>query len=77
MSGALAANASAQEKQYAAQLVTAASGLTSPAQLGRAATTITRPAVLTQYSDIVTAGYRVLEGAIQTSTPTSRWSTSR
>ena len=63
MSGALAANASAQEKQYAAQLVTDAKGLTSLRSYVEA-TTISRPAVLTQYSNIVTAAYRVLEGAV-------------
>ena len=63
MSGALAANASAQEKQYAAQLVTDAKGLTALRSYVEA-TTISRPAVLTQYSNIVTAAYRVLEGAV-------------
>jgi signal transduction histidine kinase len=63
MSGALAANASAQEKQYAAQLVTDAKGLSALRSYVEA-TTISRPAVLTQYSNIVTAAYRVLEGAV-------------
>ena len=63
MSGALAANASAQEKNYAAQLVKDAKGLSALRSYVEA-TTISRPAVLTQYSNIVTAAYRVLEGAV-------------
>jgi signal transduction histidine kinase len=64
MSGSLTANASAGEKAAAAQLVKATRTL--PALRARvAADDISRPAVLNQYSAMVTAGYRVLEGAIQ------------
>ncbi len=64
MSGALAANASPQEKQYAADLVKATKSLSTLRSYVEA-TTIHRPAVLTAYSNIVTAAYRVLEGAVQ------------
>jgi signal transduction histidine kinase len=63
MSGELAANASPQEMRYSAQLVKATrslSGLRSYVE----ATTIHRPQVLIDYSAIVTAAYRVLEGAV-------------
>ena len=63
MSGSLAANASPQEKKYSAQLVTATRALTQLRSYVQA-TTIHRPQVLIDYSSIVTAAYRVLEGAV-------------
>jgi signal transduction histidine kinase len=64
MSGPLTANASPAEKAAAAQLVRITHDL--PRLRERiAAGTIGRPAVLNQYSAMVTAGYRVLEQAVQ------------
>jgi signal transduction histidine kinase len=64
MSGSLTANASTSEKAAAAQLVKATGTL--PQLRGQIATgSISKSEVLNQYSAIVTAGYRVLEDAIQ------------
>jgi signal transduction histidine kinase len=63
-SGSLASKASPREKRYADQLIKATDGL--PALRGWvAATSISRAGALSKYSDIVTAGYRLLEGAAQ------------
>ncbi len=64
IAGPIASYASGPEKAAAKTLVQAGSQL--PALRARIAEgTITRPQVLDQYSAIVTAGYRVLEQAIQ------------
>jgi signal transduction histidine kinase len=64
MSGSLTANASPAEKAAAAQLVKITHGL--PRLRERIASgSIGRPTVLNQYSAMVTAGYRVLEQAVQ------------
>jgi signal transduction histidine kinase len=70
MSVALAANASPQEKRYAAELVKDTKVLPALRSYVQA-TTIHRPEVLTQYSAIVTAAYQVLEGAVQQYTSTA------
>jgi signal transduction histidine kinase len=63
-SGALKSDASVSERDAAQQLVTATRTL--PTLRDMVSTYgITRPTVLSEYSAIVTAGYRVLEGAVQ------------
>jgi signal transduction histidine kinase len=64
MGGKLADNASAQEKRYAQRLIQDTATLPH-LRNEVAANTISRPAALTAYSDMVTSGFRVLEGAVQ------------